>query len=498
VVVASPYIASVVQRSLAELGCVNVRPVTLRQVAARVAGQAAQHARRELTGVLQGAAIRVALQDPTAAPLAPVAHHQSLHDGLGSLFRELRHLDDATSVLDSLVDRGTVPRASTATFHRFAVLSADFYGSPELARMAMTAAEDHGGAWVDSLGALILYLPSRLDALDVQMLGRLGRRVPVLAALAHLGEAAADALMVETAEQLATALGVTLVRHTSRSSKAHELDVISAPDPSEEARTVIRRLVGDLERGVPLWQIAVLYGDEEMHGGLVRQALDAAELPWHASTGRPLATCWAARSLLGLLGLPERRFAREAVLEWLSGRSPGDSDAVDPLSSIPVSTWDRLSRQAQVLEGARQWVERLGRLARALGSGSQRLDSDAEDGAGESTVPADAAAADAIARAVARLSADLDPPDDGATWDAFVGWASDLRARYVPTGATWRHPEGLHSSVDDRLDHPVVTSPGTTRGCTAAGPERACRPRRNGSTRLVADSNSAAIRGVTI
>ena len=68
--------------------------------------------------------------------------------------------------------------------------------------------------------------------------------------------------------------------------------------------------------------MAVLYTAEDPYGPLVREALDAAGLPWHSALGRPAAAGWAARSLLGLIGLRERRFAREAVLEWLVGRPP--------------------------------------------------------------------------------------------------------------------------------------------------------------------------------
>ena len=89
--------------------------------------------------------------------------------------------------------------------------------------------------------------------------------------------------------------------------------MISAPDPAEEVRTVVRRIAGDLEAGIPLWRIAVLYGAEETYGGLVREALDAAELPWHAAdrppahrrAGRPArcSGCWGCRSG----GSPARR-----------------------------------------------------------------------------------------------------------------------------------------------------------------------------------------------
>ena len=148
----------------------------------------------KLTGVLEGAAIRLALQDDCgAAPSRRLPTTRACTMGSGRLFRELRHLDDATAALDALATRGTVPQAAAATFRRFLDLSADFYDVPGLARIAATAAEGGSGSWAESLGALVLYLPSRLDAAEVVMLGQLGRRVPVMAAMPHLGETAADA-----------------------------------------------------------------------------------------------------------------------------------------------------------------------------------------------------------------------------------------------------------------------------------------------------------------
>lgn len=459
VVVASPYIGRVVQQALAEVGCVNVRPVTLRQVAARVSGYGVDAEKRELTGALEGAAIRLALQDASAAPFATIAHHQSLHDSLGALFRELRHVEDPSAALRALAERGTVPQAAAATFRRFVALSADFYGAPELTRIAASVADSGASRWVESLGALVLYMPSRLDAAEIALLGRLGRHIPIHAALPRLGEAAADRMMTGAAKQLTVVLDATLDRDAP-SSEAVAVDVggnvISAPDPAEEVRTVVRHVVADLEQGVPLWQIAVLYAGEATHGGALREALDAAMLPWHATTGRPLAACWAARSLVGLLGLPDRRFAREAVLEWLADRPPIGADADDPLPAIPVSTWDRLSRQAKILEGSGQWIERLEKLAHGLGHAVHQDDSpedgDAEGAALRAAV-SDGEAATSMARAIARLRDDLHPPADGASWDAFVDWASELRVRYLPMSETWPEAERAGSAaVDAALD----------------------------------------------
>jgi hypothetical protein len=295
VVVPSPYLEAVVKRALAEGGCANVRTLMLRAVAARVAGRAVGGPGHPLTGVLEGAAIRLALQSIENSPFADVAHHQSLHDALGGLFRELRHLDDPTKLVDTLASRGSVPRASVAAFRRYVDLSADFYDVPDLARLAVAATDCGASSRVDELGALVLYLPSRLDAAEIRMLGRLGRRVPVVAAMPHLGEESADGLMIETAQQLSVALSTTLASPADSEPPPVALpDVMSTPDPAEEIRAVVRRIAGDLEDGVPLWRIAVLYGTEETYGALVREALDAAGLPWHAATGRPLARCWAA------------------------------------------------------------------------------------------------------------------------------------------------------------------------------------------------------------
>ena len=98
------------------------------------------------------------------------------------------------------------------------------------------------------------------------------------------------------------------------------MQVLSAPDPEEETRTVVRRVLADMEAGVPLWRMAILYTSDEPYAALVRETLDSAGVPWHAALGRPAAAGLAARSLLALLGLRERNFAREAVLDWIAAR----------------------------------------------------------------------------------------------------------------------------------------------------------------------------------
>lgn len=55
--------------------------------------------------------------------------------------------------------------------------------------------------------------------------------------------------------------------------------------------------------------------------------------------------------------------------------------------------------------------------------------------------------------------------------------------RWVP-GANWRHPLGPRSSVEDKLDHPVVQVAYPTRRRTRGGRGGGCPPKPNGSTPL--------------
>jgi hypothetical protein len=72
----------------------------------------------------------------------------------------------------------------------------------------------------------------------------------------------------------------------------------------------------------------------------------------------------AARSLLALLALRKCNFAREAMLDWIAARRVLPNAEDDPLPAVPVSAWDRLSRRAQVLQGAEQWLARRSPLPR--------------------------------------------------------------------------------------------------------------------------------------
>jgi hypothetical protein len=56
-------------------------------------------------------------------------------------------------------------------------------------------------------------------------------------------------------------------------------------------------------------------------------------------------------------------------------------------------------------------------------------------------------------------------------------------------GAHWAHPEGPHSTIDDRADHPVVHVSWNDARAFPRGPMLACRARPSGSTPRAAGSS---------
>jgi len=465
VVAPTPYVAAMARQALAEIGCANVRlSVQLRPIAERVGRAGGVRGFDEpLTGPLEGAAIRLAVREMGGPDLQRLADHRSLQESIGTMFRDLGHLDDLAPVLDSLAASGRVAAGATSAYRRFAALTAAFPDVPAQLRLAAEVANRASGAarWIEEIGALLVYLPPRLDAADLQLLEAMGRHLPVLVAFAHLSDAQADSLVEETAHALASILAVEVTCADPLVASFPEVDLLSAPDPDEEGRAITRRIAAQLERGVPLWRMAVLYTAEDPYGPLVREALDAAGLPWHSALGRPAASGWAARSLLGLIGLRDRRFAREAVLEWLVGRPPSApaADEGDPLADVPISAWDRLSRRAQVLDGHEQWIERLQHLAHTLElEEQQRADWRAEARLHESDAeaprpPGDIEHARAMADAILKLDRDTRPPSEPASWDALVDWAARLREKYVRADDGWPATElTALAAVDDAIE----------------------------------------------
>jgi hypothetical protein len=133
--------------------------------------------------------------------------------------------------------------------------------------------------------------------------------------------------------------------------------------------------------------------------------------------------------VLGLLALPDHDVSRHDLFALLAS-APIVNAGGQP---VPAAAWERVSREAGVVAGIRQWDERLGRLA----AGLHRAGADATGAAD----PADDAGA-ALGRRARRRAAEAEdlrryltsqpilarPP---STWQGLAALGRDLAERYL-------------------------------------------------------------------
>jgi hypothetical protein len=414
---------------------------------------AAVHRRPVSTPVL-AAAVRAVLADAPGR-FRPVAQHPATEAALVAAHRELANLDDAA--LDALTRTG--PRAGDVVRISRAVraaLAAAWYDERDL----MDAAIEEVGAGVPllaDLGAVVVHLPQELSTPAAALLQTLAGRMPVTVVAGVSGDARADG----SVRVALTRLGLELPEVEARAPGASR--VVSASDPDDEVRAVVRLVVDAARVGVPLERMAVLYGAPEPYARLVHEQLEAAGIPHNGAAVRTLADSALGRGLLGLLALPDRDFQRHDVMRLL---------ATTPVHHrgrrVPSASWERISRAAEIVRGPEHWQQRLERYA-VLADDELRAelavtDRDPRPHRYERKVTDTRGLQQFIATLVRDLR--VDPT---ASWRDLAGWAERLvRDHLAPEARRASWPE-LEQQAAEKIDaaltrlaglDAVETSPG--------------------------------------
>jgi hypothetical protein len=422
VAVPSTYAGLALRRALAGPGgLVNVRFLALARLAELLGAPGlAEERRRPLTRPLRAEAVRAVLAD-AAPPFAAIAGHPATERALDASFLELRRAGD--DVLDQLATAGEPARSVARLYREFRARTVAFYDDEDLAGAAAVALGGTPPA-LRELGEVVLFLPTRLSPAETDLVRALGRAGRLRVLLGLTGDATAD----HGAEELAGRLvDLGTPERPPLAPPPAGTSIVSAPDPEDELRAVIRDVMARAAAGTPLHRVALLYRVDEPYARLAHELLDAAAIPWSGPSTRRLAETTSGRVLLGLLHLAEHDFARDAVVEWIASgpvRDPADGRAV------PASRWDTLSRQAGVVRGLAQWDDRLVRLGRRL---TAELEATGDDELSESAQrhrEADREHVQHLARFIAELGARLAPPVPG-TWPRTAAWARELLDLYL-------------------------------------------------------------------
>lgn len=426
VICSSPVMAVSLRRALArrETGLAGVAFGTIADLVADLAEPVLADAGLRPAGKAELlAAIRSELR-ADAGRFGPVADHRTTEDRLAAFHQELT--GSPAEVLDRLaaasaglstdalrVVRGAVARLDGLTGEPGSAGGGPGTGRPESwdqgrpcsgDRVLELAIDRLNQLEAGFFGPLILFLPEPVRPYEGRVVQALARRPDCEIHVGLTGVSSID-------DRHLRRLGAWSIQRASESrspgSDPATAGVLDVSDPEEEVRAALREVAAHAAAGIPLTDLAVLYATAEPYANLLSDQLDASGLPWSGPGHRRLGVSLAGRTLRRLLALAARGLEREAVMTLLGAAPIDEGDGAE----VPAALWDRLSRQAGVIDGD-HWVPRLAELA---GSSD-----------GDETKSATLALADFIEELIDRLR----PPRE-RTWVTWSAWAVELLDRYL-------------------------------------------------------------------
>jgi ATP-dependent helicase/nuclease subunit B len=319
----------------------------------------------------------------------------------------------------------------------------------EAARL-VTAEPERLGA-----GAVLVFGFVELNPLEIELLDACGRAGPVL-------------------RYAATSEAADLPSPTA-------IEIVAAPGEEREVREIARVILRHAEAGGRFDEVGVLLRQPATYLAAVRDVFTAAGIPYALGTAPAIADTRAGRSLRLLAEARRSDFARAAVMEFLAFAD------LRPRPGTSPAEWERLSRQAGVVGGAREWRERLDRLGRRLEPPPEQPDS-VDDEERRVRRAGDRDALGALRRTVRILLRGLSGLPDPAPVEAFVDALTRTFRRLVTTspeaelavGALGRLRElgavdasvpleELWALLEAALAVPSAAGPGPTPGCVFVG-----------------------------
>ena len=360
---------------------------------------------------------------------SPVRDTPGFAEALHRLVRELRAAGyDQRSFTDAVRNACEVPEKGAALaeiFEEFLRRRAGFFGPDD----CLLAADPDGAAW----GSIYVYGVWEAPPALRTVLESLAARVPVTFFLPVTGTVADDAhlelreWLIEKGAHLdelqklpsGSTLECARDRLFGPGSGAIERDdslrLLSGPDPTREVREVARTCLAWAGEGIPFHDMAIAYRNAEVYRPVVEAVFGEAGVPIYLHEGSPLIERPVGRQSAALLDLTAGNLERRAVMDFLTDvRLPKQTHEL--YGGVPAPRWDRISRDAGVVEGARQWQERV----------AARQDELRERGYG-----ADVEHAETLMRFIRDLGAALRDHPAVGSWAEHLQGLRSLLTRYV-------------------------------------------------------------------
>lgn len=198
--------------------------------------------------------------------------------------------------------------------------------------------------------------------------------------------------------------------------------IFSAADRQSESEEAVRRVLSDVEEGVPPGEIAMLHrldqGQDEVIGGV----LERAGLSFYASSGRPARRTAVGKAALNLLRLLCTEPRRGPLLEFLSLPCTRLKWVEDGLRPQP-RRWESISKELGMVEG---WEEFRSLLRFSL----QNAEADPDD----ARASYQREGAKTLLKVVDALAGQAEAAAGMSGWEALCDWFASLLERALRPG----------------------------------------------------------------
>jgi hypothetical protein len=125
-------------------------------------------------------------------------------------------------------------------------------------------------------------------------------------------------------------------------------------------REVARTVLAWAQQGIRFHEIAIAYRHADTYRPVIEAVFGEADIPIYLHEGTPLAERPVGRRALALIDLVGSNLERRAVMDFLTDSHLPKRTREKYGVSAP--RWDRISREAGVVEGLEQWNDRLAAL----------------------------------------------------------------------------------------------------------------------------------------
>jgi RecB family exonuclease len=349
--------------------------------------------------------------------------------------------------------------AVTGLYARYRERAGVFASASDVAARAAESVKAHAES-LDRFGLIVLALIEEPAAQHRELITALVGRSATRVLIGATGDPDSDRLLSQVPGVLPSTDEPT---GSSMSSGSSGFRVVSAPDPAEEARWIVRDVLAAAREGTRFARIGVFF-EEPSYGARLTGAFQLSGVPVSGPSPVTLANTPSGRWILGLLafldppgslnqgdqaGAGVSGFARDRLAAWVTGSHVIAADGA-PASG---AAWDVISRRAGVVAGVGSWDRKLGEHARRLRVRAEKAARQGEDDdASRSAWITEANESDRLREFVAQLAAEQLPPERNASWNDFVTWLQALQVRYGRTDTVNEDGDEAAQAVNTALD----------------------------------------------